>query len=121
MLHSPDVIRELEGALGRARGREIAGLLLEDSTGEQRIRLAPNLLNEPGTIEVPRWWLERMLTREDPPGYRPVAFFHSHVSSLDASDTDLAAIRHFHLPWLILRMDVGRLSWVVLTPPATER
>jgi proteasome lid subunit RPN8/RPN11 len=118
MLRSSHVIAELERALRLARGREIAGLLLEDPAGDQRLRLAPNLVSEPGAIEVPRWWLERMLRRREPSEYRPVAFLHSHVSSLEPSETDRSSMQRFPLPWIILRIEAGQLSWVVLPPPA---
>ena len=118
LLHSSHVIAELERAVRLARGREIAGLLLEDPAGDQLLRLAPNLLNEPGQIEVPGWWLERMLHRRDPSEYRPVAFLHSHVSSLDLSETDRASIQGFPLPWIVLRIDTDGLRWVVVPPPA---
>jgi proteasome lid subunit RPN8/RPN11 len=114
-LRSSEVIRELERALALARGREVAGLLLEDSAGKQRVHLAPNLSDEPGATEVPRWWLERMLRRPDPAGYRPIAFLHSHVSSLDPSETDRASMQGFPLPWIIFRREGGQLRWVVLT------
>jgi proteasome lid subunit RPN8/RPN11 len=112
MLHSSDVIRELESALALARGRELAGLLLEAPGGKQRIQLAPNI-GEAGTTEVPRWWLDRMLRRRDPSGYRPVAFIHSHVSSLDLSEADRASIQRFPLPWIIIRLEAGRLVCAV--------
>jgi proteasome lid subunit RPN8/RPN11 len=118
MLHSAHVIAELERALRVARGREIAGLLLQDPAGDQRLRLAPNLANEPGAIDVPRWWLERRLRHRDSSVYRPVAFLHSHVSSLELSETDLASMKCFPLPWIIIRIEAGQLSWVALTPPA---
>jgi proteasome lid subunit RPN8/RPN11 len=113
MLHSLDVIRELESALAFGRGREVAGLLLEAPGGKQRIHLAPNL-GEPGATEVPRWWLDRMLRRRDPSGYRPVAFIHSQMSSLDPSETDRASMRGFPLPWIIVRMEAGQLTWAVV-------
>ena len=116
MLRSLEVIRELERALAIAGACEIAGLLFEDSAGKQRIQLAPNLLSEPGAFEVPRWWLERMLRRRDSSGYRPIAFLHSHVSSLEPSETDRASMQGFPLPWIILRLQAGQLTWVRLVP-----
>ena len=120
MLRSSEAIRELERALSLARGREIAGLLLETPAGEQRIRLTPNLLSEPGATEVPGWWLDRMLERSDPSGNRPVAFLHSHTSTLHPSATDRASMRRIPLPWIIVRLDRGRLSWVVLDAAASH-
>lgn len=96
-----------------ARGLEVAGLLLENSAGEQRIQRAPNLHSEPGNVEVPRWWFDRMLARQDCSGFRPVAFFHSHVSSLELSETDRASMSTLSLPWIVLMMRSGQLSWAV--------
>jgi proteasome lid subunit RPN8/RPN11 len=62
---------------------------------------------------VPRWWLDRMLRRRDQSGYRPVAFIHSHVSSLDLSETDRASRQGFPLPWIIIRLEAGRLLCAV--------
>lgn len=112
MLLCPTVITELERALARARDREIGGVLLQDSAGSQRIRLAPNLLEEPGALEVPGWWLRRMLERRDASGLRPIAFFHSHLSTLDLSDEDRVAMRAAPLPWIILQLDAGVLRWI---------
>jgi proteasome lid subunit RPN8/RPN11 len=120
MLHSPDVIRDLERALAQARGREIAGLLLDGPSGKQRIQLAPNLLSEPGVVEVPRWWMARMLRRRYTSDFRPVAFFHSHISSLQPSETDRASMRRSPLPWLIVRIQADRLTWTVLTSGSRE-
>jgi proteasome lid subunit RPN8/RPN11 len=113
MLSCPRIIAELERAFAWAGGREIGGLLFEDSAGRQRICITPNLLREPGALEVPGWWLKRMLRRRDPSGFRPVAFFHSHLSVLEPSATDRAAMRRLTLPWIILRSEAGHLTWSV--------
>jgi proteasome lid subunit RPN8/RPN11 len=107
------VIGELERAIGAARGREIAGILLEDAAGEQRVQLAPNLAHEPGAVDVPRFWLDRALRRRDPAGFHAVAFLHSHLSSLDLSETDRGSMRDSSLPWIVLLMRDDRLAWVV--------
>ncbi|MET0533454.1 MAG: hypothetical protein ABW171_04450, partial [Steroidobacter sp.] len=112
MLRSPRVIGELERALANTGEHEIAGLLLEDATGEQRFQRAPNLCTEPCTIEVPRWWLERRLRCGSV--HRPIAFVHSHVTSLEPSDADRASLQNFPLPWIIVRLHAGKLEWAVL-------
>ena len=113
MFRSATVIGALQRAILAARGRDIRGLLLEDPAGEQRIQLAPNLVSEPGAAEVPGWWLERALRRRDPEGFRPVAFFHSHVSSLEPSETDCASMQGSSLPWIVLLVREGQLAWAV--------
>lgn len=113
VLLSATLIDELGRAILAARGHEIAGILLEDPAGEQRILLAPNLLSEPGAGEIPRWWLDRNLRRRDPAGLRPIAFFHSHVSSLEPSETDCVSMRGFSLPWIVLLVREGQLAWSV--------
>jgi proteasome lid subunit RPN8/RPN11 len=113
MLSCTTIIAELKRALACARGREIGGLLLEDAQGRQRIHLAPNLLQEPGCLEVPGWWLNRMLQRQDDSGFRPVAFFHSHLTTLEPSEADRAAMHRLTLPWIILRIEAGHLAWAV--------
>ena len=107
------VICELFALIMAARGLEVAGLLLENSSGEQRIQRAPNLNSEPGNVEIPRWWIERMLARQSFHGFRPVAFFHSHVSSMELSETDRASLHNFPLPWIVLMAQDGQLRWVV--------
>lgn len=111
MLSSSAVIAELERALTWAGDREIAGFLFEDSSGCQLIRLAPNLLDEPCAVETPGWWLDRMLRRVDPSGFRPIAWFHSHLTTLDLSEADRVAMHDFPLPWIVLLLTHGRLTW----------
>jgi proteasome lid subunit RPN8/RPN11 len=113
LILSRSAINELFALTKVARGLEVAGLLLENAAGEQRIQRAPNLHSEPGNIEIPRWWIDRMLVRQSPPGFRPVAFFHSHVSSLELSETDRASLDNFPLPWIVLMVKDGQLEWVV--------
>ena len=113
MLRCPAIIAELERALFAARGREIGGLLFEDPAGRQRVYLAPNLSPEPGAFEAPGWWLQRMLQRRDASGFRPIAFLHSHLSTLELSDADRVAMRGLALPWIVLRSEARRLTWAV--------
>jgi proteasome lid subunit RPN8/RPN11 len=113
VFRSDSLVRELERAILSARGREIAGLLLEDPAGAQRIELAPNLAAEPGEAEVPAWWLERALRRGGVAGFRAVAFLHSHLTSLELSETDRASMRERSLPWIVLLLREGRLTWAV--------
>jgi proteasome lid subunit RPN8/RPN11 len=105
------VIDELERALRSVGAREIAGIVFETPDGDQRVRLGPNLATEPGAVEIPGWWLTAMLQHTDQDGARPVAFFHSHLSTLEHSDTDRAAMSASPLPWIILRLEGGRLIW----------
>ena len=116
MFRSTHLIGELERAILAARGREIAGLLLESSDGEQRIRRAPNLLSDPGETELPRWWLDRALASGLTGELRPIAFFHSHTTSLDLSEADRASMVGFPLPWIVLLLREGRLTWAVYSP-----
>lgn len=118
MLASATVIDELERALHHAGAREIAGLLLEAPDGSQCIRLAPNIASDSGTVEIPGWWICSQLQRIERDGARPIAFFHSHMSTLEPSDTDRVAVRDSPLPWIILLLDNGRLTWAE-TYPAT--
>lgn len=114
MLRSAHVLAELKRALLQAGRREIGGLLLENSSGDQRIHLAPNLASDPGALEVPGWWLARMLDRPHASGFRPVAFLHSHLTTLEPSDTDLHSMKRSALPWIILRYENEQLTWVTL-------
>lgn len=107
------VISELFALITATRGLEVAGLLLENTAGEQRIQRAPNLHSEPGNVEIPRWWIDRMLARQSFPGFWPVAFFHSHVSSVELSETDRVSLHNFPLPWIVLIAKDGQLDWVV--------
>jgi len=107
------VVGELLCMIAAAHGLEVAGLLMENDDGEQRIQRAPNLHNEPGNVEIPRWWFDRMLARRDRSGFRPVAFFHSHLSSLELSELDRTSLRNFPLPWIVLLARDGELSWAV--------
>jgi proteasome lid subunit RPN8/RPN11 len=109
----PEVIDELVQLIKAARGLEVAGLVLEDCAGGQRIQRAPNLHTEPGNVEIPRWWFDRMLTRQDGSGFHPIAFFHSHVSSLELSEIDRATMRRLPLPWIVLLLKDDRLIWSV--------
>lgn len=109
----PVVARELLQLVTAAHGFEVAGLLLENATGEQRIQRAPNLAREPGEAEVPRWWLDRTLARRDGAGFHPVAFFHSHRSSLEMSATDRESARTMSLPWIVLAVREGELAWAI--------
>ena len=113
---SPTAATQLERSIAAARGREIAGLLLENSAQEQRIQLAPNLRADAGRVEIPRWWFDRRLERRDASGFRPVAFFHSHVSSLELSDADRASMRSLPLPWIVVLLKNSRLTWSLVTP-----
>ena len=110
---SRPVIRELFALIMAARGLEVAGLLLENSSGEQRIQRAPNLNSEPGNVEIPRWWIDKMLARQSFHGFHPVAFFHSHVSSMELGETDRASLHNFPLPWIVLMTKDGQLDWAV--------
>ncbi len=114
MLRSPRIISELKRALAQAGSREIGGLLLENATGRQRIHLSPNLASAPGVLEVPGWWLRRMLNRKDESGLTPVAFFHSHSDTLEPSHTDLESMSSLRLPWIILRYRGDDLTWITL-------
>jgi proteasome lid subunit RPN8/RPN11 len=115
----PAAIVELARAIACARGLEIGGLLLEEPSGAQRIQLAPNLQTEPGSFEAPRWWFDARIGRCDLHGYRPVAFIHSHGSSLDLSDVDRESLRGSTLPWIVVCVDSGRLAWTVHRPTRT--
>jgi proteasome lid subunit RPN8/RPN11 len=110
---APAVTHEFLRWIAAARGLEVAGLLLENAAGEQRIQRAPNLAGEPGEAEVPRWWLDRRLALRDGAGFRPVAFFHSHRSSLEMSATDRESARTVSLPWIVLAVREGELAWAV--------
>ena len=112
----PAAIEELARAIANARGLEVGGLVLEEPSGAQRIQLAPNLRAEPDAFEAPRWWFDVRIGRCDPGGYRPVAFFHSHCSSLDLSSRDRESLRGFPLPWIVVCADSGRLAWAVYEP-----
>jgi len=114
---APAVAHEFLRWIAAARGLEIAGLLLENSAGEQRVQRAPNLAREPGEAEVPGWWLDRALARRDGSGFRPVAFFHSHESSLELSETDRASARTMSIPWIVLAVRDGKLAWAVHAAP----
>jgi proteasome lid subunit RPN8/RPN11 len=116
-IFSPAITRELMQLIVAARGLEVAGLLWENSAGEQRIQRAPNLHSEPGNVEIPGWWLERLLSRQDRSGFCPVAFFHSHTSSLDLSETDRASQRRMSLPWIVLMVTDDRLASAFYGPP----
>jgi proteasome lid subunit RPN8/RPN11 len=110
---APAVTHEFLRWIAAARGLEVAGLLLENAAGEQRIQRATNLAREPGEAEVPRWWLDRRLALRDGAGFRPVAFFHSHRSSLEMSATDHESARTMSLPWIVLAARDGKLAWAV--------
>jgi proteasome lid subunit RPN8/RPN11 len=110
---APAIANDLLRLIVAARGLEVAGVLLENEFGEQRIRRAPNLAREPGEAEVPRWWLDRTLARRDGAGFHPVAFFHSHRSSLEMSATDLESARTISLPWIVLAVRDGKLAWAL--------
>lgn len=112
----PAAIVELTRAIARARGLEIGGLVLEEPSGAQRIQLAPNLQAKPGAFEAPRWWFDVRIGRCDPCGYRPVAFFHSHCSSLDLSSRDRESLRGSPLPWIVVCAHSGQLAWAVYEP-----
>ena len=105
--------RDLLRLIAAARGLEVAGLLLGNAVGEQRILRAPNLQGEPGNVEIPRWWLDKMLSRRDHSGFRPIAFFHSHNSTLELSETDRGSLPSVPLPWVVLVARDGQLRWAV--------
>jgi proteasome lid subunit RPN8/RPN11 len=115
---STAVTGELKRMITTARGLEVAGLLLENPAGEQRIQRAPNLQSEPGHVEIPRWWLDRMLGRQDCAGFRPIAFFHTHVLSLELSETDRASLDNAVLPWIVLMVNDGQIKWAVYDCPS---
>lgn len=110
---SSAIIAELNRGLAQARGRELVGLLLEDDAGDQRIRLAPNLMSEPGRFEAPWWWFESLLGKPDRNGFVPVAFFHSHTSSLDLSERDRQSMTQLRLTWIVLKREAGTIEYRV--------
>jgi len=107
---SRSAINELFALSKIASGHEVAGLLLENAAGEQRIERAPNLHSELGHVEIPGWWIDRMLVRQSYPGFQPVALFHSHVSSLELSETDRVSLNKFPLPWIVLMVKDGQFD-----------
>jgi proteasome lid subunit RPN8/RPN11 len=105
LIVSSQAIAELGQALDQIRGRELGGLLLEDDAGNQHIRLAPNLMSEPGAFAAPAWWFENMLGKRDGNGFVPVAFFHTHTSSLELSDRDRESMKRLRLPWIVFKRE----------------
>ena len=111
---SREVRHTLERAIVHSGGREIAGLLLESSDGQQRIVLGPNLADEPGAVELPGWWRERIEWWAQSSGLTVRAFVHSHLTSLEASPEDEEGMRQSELPWIVVWMRDGGLEWRAL-------
>jgi proteasome lid subunit RPN8/RPN11 len=108
---SREVRQTLERAIVQSAGREIAGLLLESADGQQRVVLGPNLADEPGVVELPGWWRERIERWARTSELTVRAFVHSHGTTLRASPEDEESMRQSGLPWVIVLVRKGELRW----------
>jgi proteasome lid subunit RPN8/RPN11 len=108
---SREVRQTLERAIVQSAGGEIAGLLLESADGQQRVVLGPNLADEPGVVELPGWWRERIERWARTSELTVRAFVHSHGTTLRASPEDEESMRQSGLPWVIVLVRKGELRW----------
>jgi proteasome lid subunit RPN8/RPN11 len=118
---SREVRQTLERAIVQSAGREIAGLLLESADGQQRVVLGPNLADEPGVVELPGWWRERIERWARASELTVRAFIHSHGTSLETSLEDEEGMRQSGLPWLIVWLRSGELDWREETRKSNEK
>lgn len=106
---APNMISLLERCIRDAGDREFCALLLQHPDGQQEVIRLPNWSEDRFAFFVSTSELRRIERFASRVGAKVLAFIHSHISSLDLSDTDQEYLHHSKYNWVVVIMQDGSI------------
>jgi proteasome lid subunit RPN8/RPN11 len=106
----------LKDCIFDACGREICAYLLVDEQGIEEIYRTTNMASDPGSFFICGAEFRRMERYAQREKLKVRAFIHSHVHSLDLSESDVIGLRESGLPWIVVVLAPDGLDFKVHHP-----
>ena len=98
------VIEELIHALHASNKRELCGFLLGSPKSKQSFIRVSNFGPGPKSFFVPEAEFLRVSKFAETQNMKVIAFIHSHIHSIELSETDLIGMKRTAFPWIIVKL-----------------